>query len=58
MLMWLGSRERWHSACLQDQLDAALSHDHLFHTVLGLVGVTASEYKPASDALAACRAGH
>ena len=54
MLLWFANAPP--SACLQAQRDAALSHDHLFHTVLGLVGVTASEYKPALDALAACRA--
>ncbi|HEV7915047.1 MAG TPA: sulfatase-like hydrolase/transferase, partial [Albitalea sp.] len=57
MLMWLGSPARWRDACLQDQLDTPLSHDHLFHTVLGLVDVSATEYKPSLDALATCRAG-
>ena len=42
-------------ACLTGQLDAVLTHDHLFHSVLGLLGVQASEYKPALDAFADCR---
>jgi len=56
MVVWLGAREGWQADCLKRQRDAALSHDHLFHTVLGLVGVRASEYRPALDAFAACRA--
>jgi lipid A ethanolaminephosphotransferase len=58
MVLWLGTREGWQADCLQRQGDAALSHDHLFHTVLGLVGVRAAEYSPALDALAPCRAPH
>ncbi|HEX6706972.1 MAG TPA: phosphoethanolamine--lipid A transferase [Albitalea sp.] len=58
MLMWLGAVDGWRGACLQDLLDAPLSHDHLFHTVLGMAGVMASEYKPALDALATCRVVH
>ncbi|MFL6660566.1 MAG: phosphoethanolamine transferase [Rhizobacter sp.] len=58
MVLWLGSRQGWQADCLQRQRDAALSHDHLFHTVLGLAGVRAAEYRPALDALAACRAAH
>ena len=42
-------------ACLTGQLDAVLTHDHLFHSVLGLLGVQAREYKPALDAFAVCR---
>jgi lipid A ethanolaminephosphotransferase len=39
---------------LREQRDAALSHDNLFHTVLGLAGVAAGEYQLALDALAHC----
>ena len=53
MLLW--ARAPLQPACLQAQRDAALTHDHLFHTVLGLLGIRASEYKPALDALAVCR---
>ena len=41
--------------CLKGLRDAALTHDNLFHTVLGLVGVSASEYQKPLDAFAACR---
>jgi lipid A ethanolaminephosphotransferase len=56
MLLWLASRQGWQANCLSRQRDAALTHDHLFHTVLGLLGVRAAEYRPALDVLAACRA--
>ncbi len=42
--------------CLQARRDQPFSHDHLFHTVLGLVEVQAPEYQPALDLLQACRA--
>ena len=58
LLLWPATREGWQADCLQRLRDAPLSHDHLFHTVLGLVGVGASEYRPALDAFAACRATH
>jgi lipid A ethanolaminephosphotransferase len=58
MVLWMGNRTGWQADCLKGRSDAALSHDHLFHTVLGLVGVRAAEYSPALDALASCRATH
>ncbi len=58
MLLWPATREGWQADCMRRLRDAPLSHDNLFHTVLGLVGVGASEYRPALDAFAACRATH
>ena len=43
------------SACLAPRLGSPLTHDNLFHTVLGVLGVQATEYRPALDAFAACR---
>ncbi len=43
------------TACLKAGAGQPLTHDNLFHTVLGALGVQASEYKPALDAFAACR---
>jgi lipid A ethanolaminephosphotransferase len=57
MLLWLGTRGSL-ADCLQAGRDAPLSHDHVFHTVRGLVGVHAAEYRPALDVLSACRAMH
>ncbi len=42
--------------CLQKQRDAALSHDHLFHTVLGLMSVRSEVYQAERDAFAVCAA--
>ena len=44
------------SACLRERRDVPLSHDNLFHSVLGLLGIQASEYTAALDAFAPCRA--
>ena len=41
-------------ACLQKERDRALSHDHLFHTVLGLMAVRTEVYRPELDAFARC----
>lgn len=42
------------SQCLQKQRDVALSHDHLFHTVLGLMSVRSEVYQAERDAFAVC----
>ena len=42
-------------ACLRQRRDVPLSHDHLFHTLLGLLGIEASEYVTSLDAFAPCR---
>jgi lipid A ethanolaminephosphotransferase len=54
MLLWPASGRN--ASCLRAQQNAPLTHDNLFHTSLGVLGVTASEYKPKLDVLAACRA--
>lgn len=43
------------TACLKGRRDVELSHDNYFHSVLGLLGVRTSVYKPALDFYAACR---
>ena len=59
MVLWLGPRAQGdansQTACLRAQRDLALTHDNLFHSVLGLLGIRAGEYKPGLDAFAACR---
>jgi lipid A ethanolaminephosphotransferase len=58
-ITWLsaGSREsqnlNWQ--CLRDRRAEPLSHDNLFHTVLGSLRIQASEYLPGLDAFASCR---
>lgn len=42
--------------CLRAKADAPMSHDNLFHTVLGLMNIETSVYDGALDAFASCRA--
>jgi lipid A ethanolaminephosphotransferase len=42
------------AACLRARRDEAITHDHLFHSVLGLMQVGTSAYHPALDAYAGC----
>jgi lipid A ethanolaminephosphotransferase len=42
-------------ACLAERRDAALSHDNLFHSALGYLGVATEAYRRELDAFAPCR---
>jgi lipid A ethanolaminephosphotransferase len=42
-------------ACLRARRAEPLSHDHLFHSILGLFQVQTGVYSPALDLVAACR---
>jgi lipid A ethanolaminephosphotransferase len=59
MVVWLAPRTQADSgpsmACLRAHRDTPLSHDNLFHSALGLLGIRASEYRPELDAFATCR---
>lgn len=57
MIAWgtQSAASRIPSACLNRQRDRPLSHDNLFHTVLGIVNVQTSVYQPALDAFAECQ---
>ncbi len=61
MIAWLPPQteaaSRVTQACLAQRRAAPLTHDNLFSTVLGFMGVQAAEYKPALDAFAPCRGG-
>ncbi len=54
MLLWPATGRN--ASCVRAQQNTALSHDNLFHTSLGVLGIAASEYIPKLDALASCRA--
>ena len=60
-ITWLSpsfaQRQRLDAACLRGRADAPVSHDHLFHSVLGLLDVQTSVRQPALDAYAPCRPG-
>lgn len=59
LVMWFSdgmkSRRQLSRACMEADVDAPLSHDNLYHTVLGLMDVTTPTYKPSLDALTSCR---
>ena len=60
MVAWFGeglrAREKLSTACLRGDQDIALTHDNLYHTVLGVMDVQTPTYKPALDAFAHCKA--
>lgn len=57
-ITWLSpgfeQRSKLTTACLKQQLDVPVSHDNYFHSVLGLMNVQTSVYKPALDIYAGC----
>jgi lipid A ethanolaminephosphotransferase len=59
MVMWLSPglprSAGLDTACLQRRAAEPASHDHLFHTVLGLLGVHTALYDPAWDLSSGCR---
>jgi lipid A ethanolaminephosphotransferase len=55
LLLWTGQASAGQLQCLADKRNAPLSHDNLFHTVLGLMAVQTSLYKPELDFMASCR---
>ena len=58
MITWLSpgfeKLSRVSTKCLQNHHDKALSHDNLFHSVLGLMAVKTSVYQRELDFFAAC----
>lgn len=59
MILWLSEglqrREGIRSACLEKRRTAPLSHDNLFHSVLGLMDVRTDAYQPQRDLFRPCR---
>jgi lipid A ethanolaminephosphotransferase len=59
MLFWMSENfaKRLHvdRACLQKRSGAALSHDNIFHSVLGLLDVKVSDYRSDLDLFQGCR---
>jgi lipid A ethanolaminephosphotransferase len=46
------------AACLPGSADRSVSHDHVFHTLLGLFSVHTGAYREELDVFAKCRAVH
>jgi lipid A ethanolaminephosphotransferase len=61
MFLWMSDgfaeQSRTDRACLAARRDTELSHDNLFHSVLGLLDVEAAAYRRDLDFVAACRDG-
>tara|TARA_R110001599_G_scaffold161454_1_gene350090 strand:+ start:940 stop:2610 length:1671 start_codon:yes stop_codon:yes gene_type:complete len=59
MVWWLSNsfsqQQGLDTDCLRQVSDQAASHDNLFHSVLGLLGIATSVYKQAEDISQACR---
>ena len=59
-ITWLSpefeQRTKVTTACLKTRLDERISHDNYFHSVLGLMNVQTTVYKPALDIYARCAA--
>jgi len=59
LIAWLGPEaahgQRPLRNCTDDDSTPELSHDNLFHTELGLLGISTAAYKPDLDILSACR---
>jgi lipid A ethanolaminephosphotransferase len=58
MLVWrpAGAQGDVRLDCLAARRDVPLSHDNLFHTVTGALGIQAAEYRAELDVFAPCRA--
>ena len=58
MILWPGGSASTQRAlsgeCLRAKVDQPLTHDNMYHTVLGLVDVTTPTYRPALDITAGC----
>jgi lipid A ethanolaminephosphotransferase len=61
MMMWLSDGLRGagaiDAACLRTRAAQPAKHDHLFHTLLGLLDVRTALYEPDWDLVRGCRAG-
>lgn len=59
LVLWmsdsLAKSERLNLGCLKAQTSSPLSHDNLFHTVLGMMNVQTSSYSSALDFTAPCK---
>jgi len=61
MIVWLGQNPLGHgrtmSTCTANANATSISHDNLFHTELGILGISTDAYKPAMDIFSDCRTG-
>ncbi|TCS37916.1 phosphatidylethanolamine:Kdo2-lipid A phosphoethanolamine transferase [Paucimonas lemoignei] len=59
MILWMSDgfhrRNAIEPSCIRTLQDRPLSHDNVYHTVLGTMGVKNALYNPARDIIATCR---
>jgi lipid A ethanolaminephosphotransferase len=59
MITWLSKSfatdDFVNARCVHDKAGDPLSHDNLFHSVLGLLDVQTAAYRPARDIFESCR---
>jgi lipid A ethanolaminephosphotransferase len=59
MVIWLGGNTSMQGqsmfSCIDESTAAAVSHDNLFHTELGLLGISTAAYKSDLDIFSRCR---
>ncbi|MCL2673236.1 MAG: sulfatase-like hydrolase/transferase, partial [Alphaproteobacteria bacterium] len=57
MLLWLspGLQRNISYQCLRNAAGKPASHDNVFHSVMGLLGITSSVYDPKLDLITPCR---
>lgn len=59
MILWMSDayKERFgiDETCVADQKDKLLSHDNLFHSLLGMLDIQTAEHKPDLDIFAGCK---
>lgn len=59
MFWWLSESFQQHSGldshCLRDVAEGSASHDNIFHSVIGLLGIETASYNPALDLGQPCR---
>lgn len=59
MLWWLPSATAasmgFDARCFRETAAGRVSHDHLYHTIMGMLGVWTSRYHPERDLTSACR---
>jgi lipid A ethanolaminephosphotransferase len=55
MVVWFGESFQVDRLAVRQKVDQEFSHDHLFHTMLGLMEIEAEEYDEEMDLFAGCR---
>ena len=58
-ILWIGKESakslNLDTNCLKEQAKKDTSHDNLFHTLLGLTGLSVEVYKPELDLISSCK---